>query len=67
MKKKPAFFLLAILLHALPDGVVVILQMSKVNSFLLEGVLFGTAVAIAIFAYMMWKKHLRTPVSEPAF
>ena len=67
VKKKPAFFLLAILLHALPDGVVVILQMSKVNSFLLEGVLVGTAVAIAIFAYMMWKKHLRTPVSEPAF
>ena len=43
------------------------MQQSGVNFFVLEGVLFGMALAIAIFAYMMWKKHLRTPVSEPAF
>ncbi|MBR4201276.1 MAG: YhfC family intramembrane metalloprotease [Oscillospiraceae bacterium] len=60
VKKKPLFFVLAVLLHAAPDGLLVILQKSGVNIILLEVILFAVSAAIAVFSYTVWKKHLRT-------
>lgn len=59
VKKKPLFFVLAVLLHAFPDGLLVILQQSGVNQIVLEVILFALSAAIAVFAYTVWRKHLR--------
>lgn len=58
VKKKLYFFPLAILLHAAPDGLLVILQQTGVNNILLEIILLILAAAIAVFAYRIWQKEL---------
>lgn len=68
VKKKPAFFFLAILIHFLLDAMTVLLK-DRVSIPVLELIIFAVSVIAAIFARTVWKKHLKaapaeTPVSE---
>ena len=58
VNRKFFFYPLAVVLHAAADGVLVILQSCGVNNIILEIILFVLSLAIAIFAYYVWKKQL---------
>lgn len=63
VKKKPAFFFLAILIHTAVDAVAVLLK-DRIPIPVLELIIFAMSVIAAVFAYIIWKKHLKGAPSE---
>lgn len=59
VNKKTYYFPLAIFLHALVDGVMVILQRSGINIVLIEALLLVISLAAAGFAFLIWKKETK--------
>ncbi len=64
VKKKFYFYPLAIFLHALFDGVAVIMQSCGVNTIVIEIALFAFSAGIALFTYYIWKKELKSYKTE---
>ena len=67
VKKKPPMYLLAIFLHFLVDATAVLLK-DKIPIAVLELLIFAMSVLVALLAYAVWRKHLKSvsaDISEP--
>jgi len=63
-KNKFSLFIIAILLHALVDGLMVILQSTGMNTVLLEVCIMAMAICVALWAVKLWKDNHIEPVAE---
>ncbi len=64
VNRKFLYYPLAILLHAVVDGVCVILQDCGVNFIILEIILLALSIAAALYAYSVWKKELSQKATD---
>ena len=65
VRKRMSFYIIAILVHALVDGAVVIIQQNGVNSIVLEAVVLVMSALAAWYARSVWKRELKETSSEP--
>lgn len=59
-ERRPLLYVLSILLHALLDGVTVILS-GKISVWAMEGFIGLTVLVIVLIAAAVWKKYARKP------
>ena len=64
VKKKTVFFPFAVILHALVDALILIIQKNISNLVLTEVIVYAFAGVTAFIAYFIWKKYLKG--MEPA-
>lgn len=63
-ENKLGLYIIAILLHALVDGLTVIFQSTGMNTVLLEACVMAMAICIALYALKLWKDNHIEHVTE---